>query len=232
MPWDHMEATFSHFWSLALKEHFYFLWPVAVALARGKTSSAGLLVTGAIAAMTMWIANPLGFEVELASSYAVSRWTLPAALPILVGCLAACLLCRRTLPAAVARAIGIIGPLAFLFPLVPAAHALAPAALHTPLSSVAIVTMIAFLVVSPRSLVVKILELRPLVYLGTISYGIYVWQEILTGDGTHRQVPDWTSQPMLGAMLAVVLVALSYRFLIEPMVLYGDRLGQPAQQAN
>lgn len=39
-PWEHMEATFSHFWSLAVEEHFYFFWPVVVVLARGRAGRA------------------------------------------------------------------------------------------------------------------------------------------------------------------------------------------------
>lgn len=66
-------------------------------------------------------------------------------------------------------------------------------------------------------------------YLGTISYGIYVWQGILTGNGPYRQVPGWPPEPLLGAVLAVALAALSYRFFEEPILRYKDRLGRLAR---
>jgi len=228
-PWDHMEATFSHFWSLAVEEHFYFFWPVVVVLARGRADTAGLLAAAAIVAMTLWLAYPPAFVLNLASSHAVNRWTVPAAIPILIGCLVACLLWKRALPPAISRTLGVFGALTFLLPLAPSAHALVPTALHLPLSSSAIAAMMAFLVGSPRSLAVKVLELRPLTYLGTISYGIYVWQGILTGNGSYRQVPGWPPEPLLGAMLAVALAALSYRFFEEPILRYKDRLGRSAR---
>lgn len=228
-PWDYMESTFSHFWSLAVEEHFYFIWPVAVVLARGRARAAGLAAAAAILAMTLWQAFPPAFVADLARSHAVGRWTLPAALPILVGCLAACLLWQRALPPAAARALGIAGLLVFLLPALPAAHALVPEALHSPLSSAAIAAMMAFLIGSPRSLAVKLLELRPLVYLGTISYGIYVWQGIFTGNGSYRSQPGWPPEPLVGAVLAVAVAALSYRYFEEPILRYKDRLGRLAQ---
>ncbi len=205
-PWEHMEATFSHFWSLAVEERLYFFWPVVVVLARGRAGAAGLLAAAAIVAMTLWLAYPPAFVLNLASSHAVNRWTVPAAMPILIGCLMA-YTWKRALPNAISRALGILGVLTFLLPLAPSVHALVPAALHLPLSSSAIAAMMAFLMGSPHSLAVKALELRPMTYLGTISYGIYVWQGILTGNGPYRQVPGWPPEPLLGAVLAVALAA-------------------------
>ena len=228
-PWDFMEATFSHFWSLAVEEHFYFFWPVAVVLARGRIFAAGLIAAAAVLLMTLWLAFPPVFVVDLASSHPVGRWTIPAALPILVGCLAACLLWRRTLTSGMARVLGIAGLLAFLLPVIPSAQALVPAVLHSLLSSAAIAAMIAFVVYSPRSLAVRLLELRPLVYLGTISYGVYIWQGIFSGNGPYRQQPDWPPDPLVGAVLAVAVAALSYHFFEEPILRYKDRLGRLAR---
>ena len=225
-PWDFMEATFSHFWSLAVEEHFYFFWPLAVVLARGRVLAAGLITATTVLLMLLWLAFPPVFVVELVPSHPVGRWTIPAALPILIGCLAATLLWRRTLTSGVARVLGIAGLLAFLLPAIPSAQALVPAALHTLLSSAAIAAMMAFVVCSPRSLVVKLLELRPLIYLGSISYGIYIWQGIFSGNGPYRQQPGWPPDPLVGAVLAVAVAALSYHFFEEPILRYKDRLGR------
>ena len=224
--WDYMEATFSHFWSLAVEEHFYFLWPVVVVLARGRALASGICAAAAILMMTLWLAYPPTFVLELAPSHAVGRWTIPAAMPILVGCLAACLMWRRTLPPAVASTLGIAGLFAFLLPVTPSALGFVPEWGRSLLSSAAIAAMIAFVVASPFSLAVRVLELRPLAYLGTISYGIYIWQGILTGNGPYRQRPGWPPEPLIGAALAVVVAVLSYHFFEEPILRYKDRLGR------
>lgn len=88
--------------------------------------------------------------------------------------------------------------------------------------------MMAFLMGSPRARAVKALELWLPAYLGTISYGIYVWQGILTGNGSYRKVPGWPREPLLGAMPTVTPAALSYRFFEEPILRYKDRLGRLA----
>ena len=182
--------------------------------------------------MTLWSAYPPPVAVELAHRYAVNRWTIPAALPILVGCLTACLLWKRRLHPVLSRASGIAGVLVFLLPLAPSLHALVPTALQQLLSSTAIAAIMAFIVGSPSSGLVRLLELRPLVYLGTISYGIYVWQGLFTGNGPYRQVHDWPPEPLVGAVLAIAFAALSYRFFEEPILRYKDRLGRLTRPEN
>jgi peptidoglycan/LPS O-acetylase OafA/YrhL len=201
--------------------------PLAMVLARGRALAASLLAAAAIILMTLWLAYPPTFYVGLADSHAVTRWTILAALPILVGCLNACLLWNRTLPAFLSHASGIVGVLVLLLPLEPSVHALVPVALHPLLSSAAIAAMMVFIIGRPHSAIVRLLEIRPLVYLGTLSYGIYVWQGILTGNGPYRQVPGWPLEPIVGAVLSIAVAALSYRLFEEPILRYKDRLGRP-----
>jgi peptidoglycan/LPS O-acetylase OafA/YrhL len=64
----------------------------------------------------------------------------------------------------------------------------------------------------------RLLETRPLVYVGQLSYTIYLWQELATGfQGEHR--------PPLFHVVAVALVVLwavvSYRLIERPIVSWG-----------
>jgi peptidoglycan/LPS O-acetylase OafA/YrhL len=93
-------------------------------------------------------------------------------------------------------------------------------------AAAAIAAMMVFIINRPHSAIVRLLEIRPLVYLRTLSYGIYVWQGILTGNGPYRQVPGWPPEPLLGAVLSVAVAALSYRFFEEPILRYKDRLSR------
>ncbi len=56
------------------------------------------------------------------------------------------------------------------------------------------------------SLLSRALRVRPLVYLGTISYGIYLWQQVIVF-GVDR-FPPWAE---IG--LSIAAAALSYRFV-------------------
>lgn len=223
-PWDAMEASFSHFWSLAVEEHFYFLWPLAIAASRGRVRATATIAAAAILFMCWWQLYPPGWLVALSSSHAINRWTIPAALPILVGCLTAVLLRQRCPGPTATRVCGISGVLIFLLPSLPSVWALVPEPLGMLVSSLGIAAVIAFLVWRQDSLAVKLLEARPLVYLGTISYGIYVWQGILTGNGPYRQVPGWPPDPVAGAVAAVLVAAVSYHFFEKPVLAWKNRL--------
>lgn len=223
-PWDDMEASFSHFWSLAVEEHFYFLWPLAIAASRGRVRATATIAAAAILFMCWWQLYPPGWLVALSSSHAINRWTIPAALPILVGCLTAVLLRQRCPRPAATLVCGISGVLIFLLPSLPSVWALVPEPLGMLVSSLGIAAVIAFLVWTQDSLAVKLLEARPLVYLGTISYGIYVWQGILTGNGSYRQVPGWPPDPAAGAVAAVLVAAVSYHFFEKPVLAWKNRL--------
>src|SRR5690606_11975898 len=75
-------GPYSHFWSLAVEEHFYLLWPFVVLL--------GMRV--AVLALTLFVAASLlfaGLFNHYEHTHYINRWTFPAAAPIAFGCLAA-----------------------------------------------------------------------------------------------------------------------------------------------
>lgn len=223
--WDAMESTFSHFWSLAVEEHFYFIWPLVIALWRGNTKAAAAAAAAAVILLCWWQASPPQWVVAMAKTHAVNRWTVPAALPILVGCFCAAVLRLRRPGLGMANVIGAAGFLGFLLPAVPAISTLIPGAASLLVSSTAIAAILVYVVCAQKSLLVRVLEVRPLVYLGTISYGIYVWQGILSGNGPYRQTADWPPAPLVGAAAAVLVAAISYRYLEKPVMDWKDRLG-------
>jgi peptidoglycan/LPS O-acetylase OafA/YrhL len=82
-------------------------------------------------------------------------------------------------------------------------------------------------VIQPNSLLGRVLECRPLRWIGTLSYSIYLWQELFlarphfaTSSGLFRflQQPPWS-------FLAIVACACASRYLVElPMANFGRRL--------
>jgi len=223
--WDTMEASFSHFWSLAVEEHFYFLWPLAIAASHGRVRFTVAVAVICILFLCWWQLSPPGWVLELRNTHAIDRWTVPAVLPIVVGCLMGALLWQREVRPILSISIGASGALVFVLPALPMVWSLVPEPFRMLVSSVAIAAVIAFLMTSQNSWPVRFLESRVLVYLGTISYGIYVWQGILTGNGSYRPVPGWPPDPISGAFLTLVVAAISYHYFEKPILGWKDRLG-------
>ncbi len=73
-------------------------------------------------------------------------------------------------------------------------------------------------VVAPRSLVVRLLELRPLPQLGRISYGIYLWYWPILLVTSGRRL-DWGTYQLfvLRVVLTVAIAALSYELVEKPV---------------
>jgi peptidoglycan/LPS O-acetylase OafA/YrhL len=82
-------------------------------------------------------------------------------------------------------------------------------------------------VIQPHSVLGRILEWRPLRWVGTISFSLYLWQELFLpgptadlarGNFRHLQQPPWN-------LLAILGCACLSRYLIEiPMTRIGHRI--------
>uniref|UniRef100_UPI004043EE9C hypothetical protein n=1 Tax=Pseudomonas aeruginosa TaxID=287 RepID=UPI004043EE9C len=59
---------------------------------------------------------------------------------------------------------------------------------------------------------VKALEFKPLAVLGVISYGLYVWQGIFTGNGPYRSGGTFPPPVDIGVWLTFIVAPLSYVF--------------------
>jgi len=202
-------GPFSHLWSLAVEEHFYILWPFVFLL--------GPRV--AIALLASFIAAVLAWDTSLWTAYAsthhINRWTFPAAAPIAYGCLAAYVAASPACSARLQR---------WPVPMMLLAAALAGIAGHIAggwprlyfLAGVAMLVL--FLHFNQRSLLVRALEFRPLAYIGLISYGLYIWQGIFTGNGPYRASPYFPPPIDYGLILTAIVAPLSYAWFEKPIM--------------
>jgi peptidoglycan/LPS O-acetylase OafA/YrhL len=195
-----------HLWSLSVEEQFYFLWPGAlkkfyrhrVAILVGVVSFAPLYRVGC----------------HLLLLHGRADETFPAVADILaIGCLAAILAgrvpkIRASWALAMSLSVGLVaiyaGELRFhitallLFVLWPVMHL-----------SIAVVLL--HVVKTPY----WILNVRPVVWLGKISYSLYLWQQVFVF-GSHPR-------PAYFVIFAVGLAGASYYLVEQPMLRVRER---------
>jgi peptidoglycan/LPS O-acetylase OafA/YrhL len=217
-----------HFWSLSIEEHFYLLWP----------------------ALLLWLANRRSLWFAFAGAAACAMWRfydcthptgwigrmLPGADPILrtirtdtrfdgllLGCAMAILLTRPQVKDFIFRNFPKEAPLftaTLLILNVIRTHAW-PA-----LSTYALIALtLASTLVVHEGLAHKWLNTRLLVWIGTISYSAYVWQELFLVDPPFSPSPLGRLASFPFNLICVFAVsALSFYFIERPAIALGKRL--------
>ncbi|MDO8362954.1 MAG: acyltransferase family protein [Actinomycetota bacterium] len=202
-----------HYWSLAIEEQFYWLWPLAfmglMLLAR-RWRIAPLTLVAALTGLAA-VAAPL---IAWHWGPDVAYWATPARIcEILAGALAACWVAGRELPAR----LGHLAPVALLALLV--ACVLFPdgrgPAYEGALPLVATASAALIVGLQVHGPVRQLLGVRPLVALGKVSYGVYLyhWPVYVLVDRQGWDMP-------VGALLAIKCsitagVATASYFLVE-----------------
>jgi peptidoglycan/LPS O-acetylase OafA/YrhL len=141
------------------------------------------------------------------------RLTFPACDAVFLGCIAAILLnqhgdrMRQSLSHRLALPVGLA-----LFVIPAISRGISPAWCYPPwLLGLAILLLV--LIVQPDSTVGNVLEWGPLHALGTISYGLYVWQGLFLRNGPLQ--PQLMLQRAPYNVIATFVVATLSYFLIE-----------------
>lgn len=199
-----------HTWSLAVEEHFYLIWPLIIFASRPKFRlplTVVLMLTSAI-----WRAiNLFVLVTPISRSYFAFDTRAES---LLIGCTLALVSARFTLTehgrkslVAVALAAS-FGLMAFLFLDDGSRLIVGPGFTIIGWAAAAIVAA-AMLPTRFRAF----LRWPPFVFLGTISYGFYLWHFVLLKTlGSGRIVED-----MLALIATVIVAALSYYGLERPL---------------
>jgi peptidoglycan/LPS O-acetylase OafA/YrhL len=212
-----------YYWTLAIEEHFYLLWPMLLLLVRPKRAGK----VAFLLAMTVFAWRVIDEHFHLlagvlpqANLLARTDTRMDA---LLWGCLAAIYFPDIRRLAARIR----LSQLWF----VPASIILIVQKMHPPgqtlLDAVLLPLLVVSTVVQPHSVLGRVLEWRPLQWIGTISFSLYLWQELFLpgptaelarGGFRYLQQPGWN-------LLAMLVCACLSRHLIEiPMTRLGHRI--------
>lgn len=209
---DCTHQTISHFWSLSVEEHFYIFWPFIFLLGR----KFSLIIAATAAVACVMIGTSLYSEVL--NRYP-NRWTFPAMLPILAGCLTALFHktpALKTLFTDSTRAnVMLVAILAGL---------VSPAFVKIEVIWLAAMSlMMLYIYYRQDSALVRILEFKPLALIGLISYGLYVWQGVFTGNGPYRSGSAFPPEMYTGLWLTFIAAPLSYVFFERPIMSFKKR---------
>ncbi len=222
-PW-----VFAHFWSLSVEEHFYLLWPVALALLGRRRALTSLLVVLALAPAVrvyLWAEFPWPVLCGLL------KITTPARLDsIVAGCLLAyvfhspaLLTFRRPDGRADAirwaAAVVLVGSLVGL-----TATGFFEVAIRATVKAAVIAGLVSYVVTRPASGPGRLLNARPMVALGTLSYSLYLWQQPFLDSTGPLAMSRWPASLPLAFACAVA----SHLLVERPFLRLKDRLGRPA----
>ncbi len=223
--------TQPHLWSLAVEEQFYLVWPVlflGIIMWRGRTRLAqplmALFSLSAVLAVVLLVVTDDNQRLYLGTDIRAAQ--------VLAGALGAVLIYRSsalTLPKAIAGvptdlalakligavvlSVGVIGEPRFATVYYPVGIAL---------FGVLVAAFLVALIQTPESMVNRVFSIRPLVFVGSISYSFYLWHTLIITLVTPSSVVrlSWfhVQMPVLrvgAALVGSICVASLSTFTIE-----------------
>ena len=220
-----------HFWSLAVEEHFYLIWPAAL-IALG-SSRARRYLPGIAIAVALWrVVDFHWFHQQIwpgVLSDSIYERTDTRFDGLLWGCWIALIASVPAYRAILARRLTAIVLAGLVIALI------ACIALNPPLQmaweSFLVPLVLAGTVLNPTMRFSKILEAPPIRWIGRISYSLYLWQQLfLVSSKMPRPLPFGSVQEWpLNIVAVFVCASASYYLLERPLVALGHSLSANRQ---
>ena len=219
-----------HFWSLAVEEQFYIVWPLVVVAALlvarrirvPSRSVLGIVLGAAVATSLWWSVVQTGQEPTIAYLSTLTRfWEIGLGAAIALSARVLCGLPDR--PLAVAGWVGLAGVSISAVLLAPPTPFPSAWALLPTVSTALIV--ISGLRRVPRS-PYDLLSTRPAVWLGGLSYSVYLWHwlALVAATAWWGSLSVWEGLAVVAA--SFVPATLIHRFIENP-VRYGAAMKRP-----
>jgi len=209
-----------HLWSLAVEEQFYMLWPMVLVfwgIRRGSRIALATILLSPIARVASWFALPMMRE-------RIGEMFFTIADPIAFGCLLAIqrrwLWQQRWYVAIMNSRWFFVIPIAALALRFTGQHPMINFVIAQPLMNLGVMLSLDWCMSHASSPVGRFLDWRPIAFLGTLSYSLYLWQMPFLN---HFSRAPWTVFPVnLG--LAVLTALASYKLVEQPFLRLKDAL--------
>ena len=226
----------AHFWSLAVEEHFYLIWPLVVWLCSSREQLLKCCYAILIMCFAVRVAWPLfgpyGFPIQLAYTSTLTRVDA-----IICGAIVALLTdeyditewMKRT-----AAAVIVIGVAILLYQAVRNGHSMPEdyfsVVAMTPLAN-AIATSLLILLLREDTWLSRSCSQSWICKLGRLSYGLYVFHELYCEYFVHSVIPRWS--PACGAFLAELLgMSVAFAITLGLAVVAYYLIERPGQMAK
>lgn len=216
-----------HTWSLAVEEQFYLVWPIVIFFLKPQSALLLALISWIVVGLIRTILIAKGVTVYIVAFSIFTRTD-----GLFAGSILAIILQLGLVPTKRSRWL-CLGASLILFGIVAfgtlqglvgwSRQSLLFSALYFPLAVIAISLGMWFLLdVESTSLLGKFLTFRPFVYLGRISYGLYLYHfpisyMIQSYFGDPVTLADKLLPALLGLSLTLIAAVLSWHFFENPL---------------
>jgi peptidoglycan/LPS O-acetylase OafA/YrhL len=206
-----------HFWSLSMEEHFYLLLPAVLVIFKRTRVRVLAMLTVAVTLRRSILAHILhtNYQFNFRTDTHADALLIPAIIAVTLYPLARNPTVTRRIPA-------------WSFPLLLALE-ISLLSYPIPLFFTWQAVVLAFLILStvlhPQSFPGRILEYRPIRWIGRISYSLYLWQQLFFGAAIVAGPPQlaWLRQPPCNLLALLACATFSYYVIERPMVRFGRK---------
>ncbi len=219
VPLLHYRNELAHIWSLSVEEQFYLIWPFLILFIKKYNVLLVLVLIFIVLSIVGTIFLPeFAFEANLRPH----RWFLPAGGFIAIGAAVALVQFKyeNFLIQIFHKKTFVLLFVAFLH-LIPLFIPIFLVEVFSFLQAIGFGIFVCWILYNQNSRVVAFLEFSPFVYVGKISYGLYVFQGVflLTGPGSELKFQQFP----LNLLLTFGLAILSYHLVEKPILKYKNR---------
>ena len=206
----------SHFWSLAVEEHFYLLWPACVLLFGWRRALwVGVAIVACVAVWRPWV---LHHTTTPARALQHTDLRLDY---IMMGCIVAIAACSYGRAADLLRLAGSTAGSMLLVAAL--AFSIVPLGVDTrSVQAVLLALLVCGAGVGTSRLLAAVLGNPPMLFLGRISFSVYIWQQLFLGVASFGPL-----RSPLALLLKYPLILLiscgSYYLLERPAIAFGRR---------
>jgi peptidoglycan/LPS O-acetylase OafA/YrhL len=204
-----------HFWSLSIEEHFYLFLPAVLVTFKRTRVWMLLFITIAITFRRAVLAHLLhaDYQFNFRTDTHADALLIPAMIALVLYPLARNPAARQRITAwsfslLLAIEIGLLT---------------LPIPMFFTLQAIVLAFLILSTVLHPQAFAGRILEYRPMRWIGRISYSLYLWQQLFFGADIVAGPAHlaWLRQPPWNLLALMACASFSYYVIERPMVRFG-----------